>query len=169
MADIDPDLLPEKCLLDTGVLIRALGQRQDAESEVCRDFFDAMLLAKKIILVAAPTVAEMLRGNPQKLPRTRSIIVVAFDREAAELLGTEIPVAVLKETAKTTGLPHTYMKFDGMIVACAKRWQADCIVALDSDHTKLASHISMTVNHPRDFLVQQTVLPFKRKSSQSGP
>jgi predicted nucleic acid-binding protein len=168
VSDIDVELLPAKCLADTGVLIRALGQREDEHSEICRAFFDAMVQNKRQILVAAPTVAEMLRGNPQPLPRTRSIIVVAFDNEAAQLLGLEMHVSVLKDKSKIDGLTRTYMKYDAMIVACAKRWEAECIVALDDDHIRMAAHVQMPVKHPRQFLKQQTVLQlFGDKPSSS--
>ena len=157
--EIDTKLLPGRCLVDTGVLIRAMGQFEDETAGLCQAFFDAMVKSKnKRMYVAAPTVAEMLRGNPQPLPRTRSLVVVSFDNSAAELLGTEIPVRVLKELRANTGLSLSYLKYDAMIVACAKRWNVECIVALDTDHVVLATHVNMPVNHPRDFIHRQTRL-----------
>jgi hypothetical protein len=47
-----------------------------------------------------------------------------------------------------------------MIVACAKRWEAECIVALDDDHGVLAQHVGMPVHHPRHFLRKQIALAF---------
>lgn len=167
MAEVDPARLPSKYLVDTGVLIRALGQFSDEDAEVCQKFFDAMIEHRRRMLVAAPTLAEMLRGKPAPLPRTRSVVVVAFDSEAAQILGLEMPVSVLKAQAKSDGLTHTYMKFDAMIVACAKRWEAECIVALDGDHVRMASSVDMEVRHPKDFLERQTVLSlFERESSE---
>lgn len=154
--EIDASLLPEKCLLDTGVLIRALGQRSDSDASACQAFFDAMVASNgKRMLVAAPTVAEMLRGHPQPLPRTRSLLVVPFDLRAAELLGTEMPIEVLKTQRIDTNLPLSYLKYDAMIVACAKRWDAECIVALDTDHVVLAKHVGLSVRHPRQFAHRQ--------------
>lgn len=168
MADIDPERLPMKCLVDTGVLIRALGQFADGNAQVCRQFFDAMIEHRRRMLVAAPTLGEMLRGNPAPLPRTRSVVVVAFDSEAAQILGLEMPVRILTARADRDGLPRTYMKYDAMIVACAKRWEAECIVALDSDHVLMAASIGMNVRHPRDFLERQTVLPLFTRESSDG-
>lgn len=86
-APIALDALPERCLVDTGVLIRALRQRRDDETPACVAFFDAMVSSHgKRMLIAAPTVAEMLRGSSRPLLRTRSLLVVPFDLEAAELL-----------------------------------------------------------------------------------
>ena len=151
------DALPERCLVDTGVLIRALRQRSDDEAPACVAFFDAMVSSSgRRMLVAAPTVAEMLRGNPQPLPRTRSLLVVPFDSRAAELLGTEMPVDVLRVHRAHDQLPLSYLKYDAMIVACARRWEADCIVALDTDHVTLARHVGMPVLHPRQFAHDRT-------------
>lgn len=46
------------------------------------------------MLLATPIIAEVLRGQPQPIPRTKSLIPVAFDSRAAEILGLEIPVEV---------------------------------------------------------------------------
>lgn len=154
---IDASALPETCLVDTGVLIRALWQRNDDETPACHAFFDAMLSAVgRLMLVAAPTVAEMLRGNPQPLPRTRSLLVVPFDLRAAELLGAEMPVEVLRAHRAHDEVPLSYLKYDAMIVACARRWEADCIIALDTDHVMLARHVGLPVLHPREFALDQT-------------
>jgi predicted nucleic acid-binding protein len=164
MSDMDPKSLPNRCLVDTGVLIRALGQFQDEHAQVCRDFFDEMIVHDKRMLVAAPSIAEMLRGQPQPLPRTKCLVPVAFDSRAAELLGLEIPVDVLRSHSSATGHSRTYLKYDAMIVACAKRWEAECIVALDGDHGLLAQHVNVVVRHPREFLLEQVIIPFDRKA-----
>ena len=150
LPDMPIAVLPETCLVDTGVLIRALRQRHDDETPACHAFFDAMVNSgSRRMLVAAPTVAEMLRGNPQPLPRTRSLLVVPFDLQAAELLGEEMPIQVLRAHRAPDQLPLSYLKYDAMIVACARRWDADCIVALDTGHVTLARHVGMPVLHPR--------------------
>jgi len=169
MSDIDRDLLPARCLIDTGVLIRALGQFEDEHAATCQDFFDAMIECKKQILLATPVIAEVLRGQPAPIPRTPSIIPVAFDSRAPEILGIEIPVDVLRSESQKTGHSRTYLKYDAMIVACAKRWAAECIVALDGDHGVLAQHVQIPVRHPRDFLRRQVVIPFVKKSGAEQP
>ncbi|MGB1274795.1 MAG: hypothetical protein ACPG77_03510, partial [Nannocystaceae bacterium] len=125
----------------------------------CRMFWDSMLDAKNQILIAAPTLAEVLRGNPKtKIPSTRSIRVIPFDRKAAELLGHKLPVTLTKTAAKESGFSHTYFKYDAMIVACAKRWGAEVIIALDSDHASLAGHVGLAVKAPAFFEDAQTTL-----------
>jgi hypothetical protein len=123
-----------------------------------------MIACNKQMLLATPIIAEVLRGQPQPIPRTKSLIPVAFDSRAAEILGLEIPVEVLRSESTRTGHSRTYLKYDAMIVACAKRWAAECIVALDGDHGVLAQHVRIPVSHPRDFLRRQIVIPFQKKS-----
>jgi predicted nucleic acid-binding protein len=89
---MDPKLLPDRCLIDTGVLIRALRQQQDANTVDCAAFVEAMVMAEKTVLIAAPTLAEVLRSKPETtVPATRHVVVVPFDRRTAELLGEKMP------------------------------------------------------------------------------
>lgn len=45
------------------------------------------------------------------------------------------------------------MKYDAMIVATAKRHEAECIVALDGDHVTLAKHVGLAACRPSDFML----------------
>jgi hypothetical protein len=69
-----------------------------------------------------------------------------------------MPVEVLKAQRIDTQLPLSYLKYDAMIAACARRWEAECIVALDTDHVVLAKHVGLPVRHPRAFAHRQMKL-----------
>ncbi len=98
---MDPKLLPIRAMVDTGVFIRALGQRpDDPRSPDCRDFLDAMYSNQREVLLAAPSLAETIRGfDPPSVPSTAGIEVVAFDDEAAIALGLHFPNSTLKHLA----------------------------------------------------------------------
>ncbi|PRP93094.1 hypothetical protein ENSA5_45370 [Enhygromyxa salina] len=158
--EIDIALLPRKCLIDTNIVIRALGERTDRDSVLCEKFFRAMFRAEgHSMYVAAPTLAEVLRGNPNtRIPSTPSIVHVPFDRRAAEIIGRDLPIRVLKLERENHAVPISYLKYDAMICACAKLAQVDCILALDGDFWKLAPHVEIPVKYPRDFLAAQLSL-----------
>jgi len=156
---MDPRLLPRRALLDTGVLIRALGEHPtDPRSADCHEFLDAMVAAENDILVAAPSLAEMIRAmTVPKVPATDSIVVVPFDDQAAIVLGTTFPIAALKQLASTTGAPLTYLKYDALIAACAIRHRAEFLISLDGRMTaQLPS--SLKVAPPGAFRAKQMQL-----------
>ncbi len=149
---MDPKLLPDRCLMDTGVLIRALRQKQDPDTADCADFFEAMVHAQKTILVAAPTLAEVLRSKPETtVPPTRHVVVVPFDRRAAELLGEKMPWTDQQARAAEASVSRSYIKFDAMIAACAKRWNASVIIALDGDHRTMAAAVGLASRAPGSY------------------
>ena len=150
---IDPARLPSTAALDTGVLIRALGDRpEDPRAAVCREFVQAMLANRGRILVPAPVVAEMLRGaNAAAVPRVRRIVVVPFDDRAAVLLGTKMPEHLYHEWRAETGRPVHYFKYDALIVACAQAHGADCIVHLDGDIGRIAEKMGFEAHRPDHF------------------
>ena len=51
---IDPNRLPKRCMLDTGIWLRAFGHRPDVAAGACRAFYDAMLEQENVMLIAAP-------------------------------------------------------------------------------------------------------------------
>ena len=154
---IDPDHLPDRALFDTGVLIRALRQNKDKDSLACCELFDAMLKEKKTVLVATPTLAEIYRGLPSgtkpppKPPHIAGVEIIAFDERAAEVVGTRLPMNVLKSTKTDSGTPLSYLKADAMIIACGVVGQATCVVALDEDHHVLAGAVGLDVRKPMSF------------------
>jgi hypothetical protein len=82
--EIDPTKLPQRALVDTGVVIRALGERpDDLRSPTCEAFWNAMLENGREILIAAPSLAEVMRQEGKdSFPRRKGVEVVAFDDRA---------------------------------------------------------------------------------------
>jgi predicted nucleic acid-binding protein len=162
---VDPDSLPERALLDTGVLIRALGDRpEDPLAPACRAVFAALLTHRKHVLIAAPSLAEMLRGSTKtRPPRVRGVTVVPFDQDAACILGERLPQNELKEFSTQAGVKLTYYKYDALIVACAARHRADCIIALEFKIPSLAEKVGLVAKAPATFLAKQIEIPFAKK------
>lgn len=151
---IDVAALPQRALFDTGVVVRALGERPgDPRQPLCEALWEAMLANDRQILIAAPTVAEMIRQHGKgQAPRRKGVEVVAFDRPAAELLGHALPQAVLKGQQQSTGLPFNYIKYDALLLACAARHRATQVVCMDGQMHGMAALLGLTAKKPEDFL-----------------
>jgi hypothetical protein len=167
-ATIDPNLLPQSALLDSSVLVPALGGKvRPTDDAASGPLFNAMVQARRSVLIAAPSVAEILRKSPPSaIPRTKGVIVVPFDRPAAELLGTKFPIDILKrvrdEFTSSRAKPGPwldYIKFDSMIVSCAVRHGAAVLVTTDIGQQKLAAKVGLLTREPRDYLAAQRNLP----------
>jgi hypothetical protein len=97
---IDPKLLPARALFDTSVFVRGIRQISDSNTDICHDLFKAMVKADKQILIAAPTIAEVLRyrgAGKKPIPQYAQIEPGPFDDVCAELLGDKLPMPVLDE------------------------------------------------------------------------
>jgi len=158
--EIDRSLLPNSAMLDSSVLIPALGKRaRSTDDPASAALFDAMLAERHQILVSTPTVAEMLRRAPvSPLPRTRLVRVVPFDLAAAEVLGQRFPPSVLTKVRDHTGSTLHYIKYDAMIVACAVRHRADVLITTDAKQRKLASSVGLRCAAPSEFATKQLAL-----------
>ena len=156
---IDRKALPLRTMIDTGVLIRALGDRpDDPDSAVCRELFESILETGKRILVAAPSIAEFLRGRGgSEPPAFEGVDVISFDYAAASLTGSKFPPSILKSVPGGTG---TALKYDALILGCALRARANCLVTLDARMGPLAEAVRMQLKRPEDFLEPQASLPF---------
>ncbi len=144
---------PRRPLVDSSVLIAAWTERRAEPSrEDCIAFLAGVENNEGSILVATPTIAELLKGTPPlELPRRRSVIPVPFDARAARILGQTMPNEVLKRLRPEGDVPPlSYFKYDAMIAACAKAFAAECIVSLDEEHMPaLAQHVGLPFRHPR--------------------
>jgi predicted nucleic acid-binding protein len=157
---IDRSRLPTRACVDNMVLVLGLGESKDPRAPACRAFFEAMEETRGRILIAAPTLAEYLRnGERSGIPRVAGIEPVAFDDIAATVLARELPRTILKQTQQETGLAYDYIKYDAMIVACAKRHRAEHFVTLDRQATGLAERIGLKVRQPSDYEAPQLDLP----------
>jgi len=145
--------LPHRALFDTTVIINALGDRpDDPTAPTCKSLFEAMMNDRRQILIAAPTIAELLRSDSGAMaPRSPSIEIVAFDDIAAYHLGTKFPERLLIAKANALKLPRAYMKYDAMIVACATRHRAEVLVTLDKAQAELAKEVGLRAVRPEEF------------------
>ena len=151
----DVKRLPNRALCDTGFWIRALGDRpNDVRTPDAAGFFKAMVEHGREMLMATPSLAELIRGNPSiAVPSTQSVIVVPFDRKAAEELGRKFAPSVIKQQKLKTGYEKAYIQYDAMIVACATRHKADCIIAFDNNIFEDNESLTIPVRNVRDFML----------------
>lgn len=147
---IDSKLLPDRALLDTMVVSYALGDKPHRrEAPVCKALWSEMLKCNKTILIAAPTVAELMRADrPTRVPNHRLVEVVDFDRRSAEVLGQRLPHRIIDPIAKRLNAPRDYIKYDTMIVACAVAHLAEMVISLDSGVQNIADEASIPWQTP---------------------
>lgn len=148
----DEKKLPKVALLDTTIWLRALGWADD-ETASCVSFVEAMIHHERRLLIAAPTISELIRGDvTRKVPNRKGIVPVAFDINAAETLGRLAPKAWLSTFPEGE---RTFIKFDALIVACAKRWGAECVISIDTKQTmkKVADAAGLPLSDPEDYLL----------------
>lgn len=162
--------LPSSALLDSGVLIRALGERsEEPQSANCLRLLRDMEEANRRIYVAAPTIAEIERnqtqGPPPSLPISRNIVVVPFDREAARLLALHFPWEVIKGESDEQVRSRRCIKYDAMIVACALRIKAASLVSLDAGMRKLCAQAKLKAGAPSAYVCGQQSLAFLPQSN----
>ncbi len=119
-----------------------------------------MIQEKKTVLVATPSLAELIRREPNNpIPRTPLLVVVSFDQRAAELLGTKFPPEVLTRFKNELGgAPLQYIKYDAMIAACALRHRSEVLITTDSGQRRIAEAAGIIVREPKDFLNAQKEL-----------
>lgn len=157
---IETRRLPGRCLMDTGVICRALGDRPDEPvSKVCVDLLAAIIGSGKTVLVAAPSIVEMIDvPDPTPLPAVANIEPVAFDYGAAEVLAQRLPRSILEEIKQETGLSRAYVKYDAQIVACAIRHRAEVVIALDGDVHRFCAAAGIPCHRPEHYLDPQLSL-----------
>jgi predicted nucleic acid-binding protein len=155
--EIDIKLLPKRALFDTGVVMRALGERpDDEESPSCVALWNAMLENDRQIVIAAPSIYELIRnGSSTRVPRRRGVEVGAFDQLAAEKCAAVLPETELKQQQKGN-LKRDYVRYDALIVGIGVRYEVSCIVSIDGRFTKPPEGISSM--RPPDFYAKQLPL-----------
>ena len=145
--------LPRVALIETGVVIRFLGdQPDDPRSPGCIGFCNRMIEGKRQLLIAAPSAAEIMRKRSQAIPLARGVQVVPFDMRAAKVFADKLTMDKIRQSQDATGCSLTYLKYDAMIAACALRWEAEVIIAIDGDHFKMASAIGIPVRSPLEYI-----------------
>lgn len=181
LADIDPDRLMDRMMFDTGVASRAWRTPSDGNIDdrvkACQSLWEACLEKGLTILIAAPSLAELLRGRPPRVPpRVGLVEVVPFDSPSAEKLGKVFPIDATRKIAHESGdedsaqaRSHTVVKADAMILACALQWKASCIVSLDpATMGKLAARASLAFRRPQEFRVPILQEPEEEASGEAA-
>lgn len=159
---MDREKLPRRALLDTSACIYTFrGRRKDPRTRDHKDFFDAMLESGRDLLIAAPSIAEFQRKYETPIPRALGVEVVAFDHEAANTLARDFPPFVFQEVQRETAAPATCVKYDALIVACAVRHNADCIITTDNWMVRVAGKVGLKAAAAGDFREDQTKMPWR--------
>lgn len=160
----DPKLIPGQIALDTGIVLRAMGHEDD-KTNLCAEFVRELVNCRVEIQVAAPVIAEVIRGDVKRTPQSMpGIVVTAFDDIAAIKCGQLFPVATLN--SKVGNKPPAVLKYDAMIIACAVRWGAKHLVSFDAELRKKATSAGVAGKEPSDYLAEDLfnlqVIPLKK-------
>jgi predicted nucleic acid-binding protein len=165
MDAIDPDLLPFRALIDTGVALRAFFSEEpdfaaDPRTPSCVAFVRAMSTSGRTCVMATITMAEALRYDGERqFPRYRGFEIGAFDDVAARAFGEKLSDAGLKQVQAETGGKRRTVSIDALIVATAVRYRVECIVSLDeNDMPKVAELAGLPTRAPAHYFGRQTKL-----------
>jgi predicted nucleic acid-binding protein len=150
--------LPERIMLDSGVVIRALehanpARKDDQRVSDCRELW-VRVLRECRVLMPPFVVLEVLAGDgaaPQ-FPIVRTVEHVAFSYQAAELMAGWAAPDVQKRLARETKTARRVVKYDALIVGTAQFHRADVLVTLDEDVKALAKLAGVRAEEPRDLL-----------------
>lgn len=139
-------------------VVKAPKAGQETLSAQARALLDAPGLE---LLLPTPALAEVLAQLPEEerdnalfmLEQIENLHIVSFAAQAARIAAR----------VRATGTPtrsHQFVKFDIQIAACAVRWNATGLCALDGDHVTIVAGLgsAMEVGPPSRFLVQQPLI-----------
>ena len=158
--EVDQNTLPQRALLDTNIVILALGDRPtDPRAPACRAFWEMMIECGRDMLIAAPTLAEIVRYSGKPVPRRKGVEVVAFDSMAAQLLGKHFPQRFIETEANAAAAPKAHVKYDALIASCALRHKAGVLVSYDANLGRLVLAAGLGCKKPEDFRKQQLTIP----------
>lgn len=89
----------------------------------------------------------------------RAIEYVAFTAAVAEDMATWATPANLKSVRTKAGVDRTQVKYDAMIIACARYFKADCVIAYDEGFAATAAIAGLPCHEPSFFEKSQRTLP----------
>jgi predicted nucleic acid-binding protein len=161
-ADREPTTLPERIMLDSGVVIRALehanpSRRDDPRIFDCRELWMRALRESRVLLPPF-VVLEVLGSSPRDsdgppLPVVRAVEHVPFSYQAAEQIARKAGAEVKKRLSRATkGKTRGAVSHDALIVGTAAFHGADVLVTLDEDVKALAKLARVPVAEPKDLL-----------------
>jgi predicted nucleic acid-binding protein len=149
---IDKTLIPKTVALDTCVLIHGLGTRpNDPRASVCKELLQALSSAKTLIVLPVISLAEYLHGASTDADPVPGVFSGIIDSQVARILAKDFPPRVLIDTVLGITLPRSYVKYDSLIAACAKRYKVDCLITYDTTLTSLAKEVGLRVETPDAF------------------
>lgn len=149
--------LPERIMLDSGVLIRALehdnaSRRDDPRIFDCRELWMRALREARVLLPPF-VVLEVLGGHDGEgppIPVVRAIEHVAFSYQAAEQMARKAAGDAKRRAPK--GKKRGAVRHDALIVGTAAFHKADVLVTLDDEVKALAKLARVPVAEPKDLL-----------------
>lgn len=150
--------LPERIMLDSGVVIRALehgnpARKHDARVPDCRELWERAL-RECSVLMPPFVVLEVLAGDGavSQFPIVRTVEHVAFSYQVAEQMARWAAPDIQKRLARETTTSRRVVSYDAMIVGTAEFHRADVLVTLDDDVKALAKLAGVRVAEPRELL-----------------
>jgi hypothetical protein len=104
------------------------------------------------VLLSTLTILEFqLDPNAGKMPSIHGVEYVAFDDVVADDMARWCKPSVIDFVCKETGFYRSVVKYDAMIVACARAHNASLIVTLDSGVLLLAKTAGIKAAGPGEF------------------
>ncbi|HYO59555.1 hypothetical protein [Archangium sp.] len=175
---IDVSGLPQRVMLDSSVLTITRKDCDHEEAPTCRDLYEQLLKAGKIILLPTPAIAEYMSTPPHEPPpRQRGVEVIPFDDQAAAILGKRLPKRVFMKR-KEPGATGAIVKYDTMVVACALRGLAGALISRDRGQLNLAKEVDLGAYRPTEIQPTQgdlftlrhkaTIPPIPPPADESG-
>jgi predicted nucleic acid-binding protein len=157
--------IPPRCLVDSGVFMRALELDRPKwagkpETLASRRFWETAIKVHPThddaILLSSITVLEFsLDPKAPQIPEVFGVEYVAFDRATAADMATWCSPRTVDAVAKATGVTRTMVKYDALIVACARVHRAAMVIMLDTDVIELSRLAGLQVKGPGDFGYQR--------------
>jgi predicted nucleic acid-binding protein len=156
--------LPERIMLDSGVVIRALehdnpSRRDDPRLFDCRELWMRALRESRVLLPPFVVLEVLASGESPPLPLVRAVEHVPFSYQAAEQIakkaGSDVKRRAAKDAArdgKRGKKPRSVVSHGALIVGTAAFHGADVLVTLDEDVKALAKLARVPVAEPKELL-----------------
>lgn len=150
--------LPERVMLDAGVIIRALehgnpSRKADPHVADCRTLWERALRECRVLMPPF-VVLEVLasEGAPDEFPIVKSIEHVAFSYQAAEQMAKWARGEAKKRVSRDAKTARRAFNHDALLVGTAAFHEAEVLVTLDEGVKALAKLARVRVAEPSDLL-----------------
>ena len=157
-APAKPAVLPDRIMLDSGVIIRALehsnpARKGDPRVADCRTLWERALREARVLMPPF-VVLEVLAGDgaPPQFPVVKSVEHVAFSYQAAEKMAAWAGADIRKRLARETNTARRVVNYDALIVGTAAFYAADVLVTLDEGVKAMAKLASVRTAEPKELL-----------------